>query len=156
MAAIHFIPACEADPLACIRVNVEGTEALLEACAKTDSVEAVVVASSAAVYRPSELAHDEDSDLLTDIYGHSKLWTEHLGKLFHARSGVPIGIARFFNVYGPGETNPHLIPTVLRQVENGDEISLGNLTTRRDYVFVGDVSEAVKGARPLGAQATVC
>ncbi len=153
LAAIHFIPACEANPVEAIDVNVRGTECVLEACAAVDSVESIVLASSAAVYQPALVAHSEGSSVdPTDIYGLTKLWVEQLGQLFHRKTGIDLGIARLFNVFGPGETNPHLIPAILEQARRRDELGLGNLSTRRDYVFVDDVAEALValGARCRG------
>jgi UDP-glucose 4-epimerase len=141
LAAIHYIPTCSAEPLACIGVNVDGTQAVLDACAAISRVQSVVLASSAAVYRPSEIPHGEESALgPTDVYGHTKLWAEQLMELFRARSGIGVGIARLFNVFGPGETNPHLIPTIIAQVRQSRTLHLGNLSTARDYVYVDDVA----------------
>jgi UDP-glucose 4-epimerase len=143
LAALHFIPACERDPRRAIRVNVEGTEAVLEA--SRGAAGAVVVASTAAVYEPSLEAHSETSTVApTDIYGLTKLWTENLAALFGRRTGTPVGVARLFNVFGPGETNPHLIPEIIRQLEAGDRLRLGNLSTKRDYVYVDDVARALQ------------
>ncbi len=143
LAAIHFIPACDADPKRCIDVNVGGTQSVLEG-ARASAAEAVVLASTAAVYAPAEQAHSEDSPLgPIDIYGLSKLWSEQLGELFTAKHDIPVGVARLFNVFGPGETNPHLIPAVIRQAEKGEELKLGNLSTKRDYVFVDDVAQGL-------------
>jgi UDP-glucose 4-epimerase len=144
LAAVHFIPTCDADPMSCISANVDGTQSVFDACAGASSVESIVVASSAAVYKPDSSAHHEDSALgPTDIYGHTKLWTEQLGALFHKKSGTSVGIARIFNVFGPGETNPHLIPSIIRQAEEGNDVCVGDLSTHRDYVFVGDVASAI-------------
>lgn len=140
LAAIHFIPECDQNPVATIDVNTVGTQVVLQACAETTCVKKLTLASTAAVYAPSFEAHHEASELgPTDIYGHTKLWSEQLCELFHRRTGASVGIARLFNVYGPGETNPHLIPTVLKQAERVGELWLGNLGTRRDYVYAGDV-----------------
>ncbi|MGZ8666722.1 MAG: NAD-dependent epimerase/dehydratase family protein [Solirubrobacterales bacterium] len=152
LAAIHYIPACEEDPAKAVAVNVEGTQRVLDAAAAAGAA-AVVLASSAAVYTPSPDAHGEDAELgPTDVYGHTKLWAEQLAGLFRRRTGVHTAIARLFNVYGPGETNPHLIPTILRQAELGSELRLGNVTTRRGYLFVDDATEALAS---LGARALV-
>ena len=62
---------------------------------------------------------------------------------------ISLGVARLFNVFGPGETNPHLIPTIVRQLQQGPELRLGNLSTKRDYIYVEDV------ARALGVSAHV-
>lgn len=144
LAAIHFIPLCESDPLNAIRTNVEGTQALLQACTAAGSIHSVVLASSGAVYRPDLAAHRETDDLgPTDTYGHTKLWAEQLTQLFHSRTGIGVGIARIFNTFGPGETNPHFIPSVMLQLMRGNPVRVGTLSTRRDYVYVSDVAEAI-------------
>ncbi len=157
LAAIHFIPTCEENPARAVAVNVEGTQRVLDA-ADAAGAGAVVLASSAAVYAPSSDAHGEDAELgPTDTYGHTKLWAEQLAGLFRDRTGIHTAVARLFNVYGPGETNPHLIPTILRQAELGPELRLGNLSTRRSYVFVDDAAAglATLGTRALGSSHSV-
>lgn len=144
LAAVHFIPLCESDPVNAIRTNVEGTQALLEACTAAGSIQSVVLASSGAVYRPDTTAHQETAELgPTDTYGHTKLWAEQLSHLFHAKTGIAVGIARIFNTFGPGETNPHFIPSVIVQLMEASTIRVGNLTTRRDYVYVSDLVAAI-------------
>ena len=144
LAAVHFIPTCESQPTLAIGVNVAGTQSVLEACSRTDSVESVVAASSGAVYEPDSHAHAEGSALgPTDVYGYSKEWTERLAAYFHKSSEIPVGIARIFNVIGPGETNPHLLPAIIEQITGTGELRLGNLTTRRDYIFSADVAEGL-------------
>jgi UDP-glucose 4-epimerase len=144
LAAVHFIPTCETQPTLAVGVNVAGTQSVLEACARADCVESVVIASSGAVYEPSMTRHGEDDAIgPTDVYGYTKEWAEKLGLYFHDRTAIPIGVARIFNVVGPGETNPHLLPAIIEQIRVGDELRLGNLTTRRDYVFSGDVAEGL-------------
>jgi UDP-glucose 4-epimerase len=144
LAAVHFIPLCESDPLNAIRTNVEGTQALLQACAAAGSIQSVVLASSGAVYRPDAGALNETNALgPTDIYGHTKQWAEELALLFHSKTGIAVGIARIFNTFGPGETNPHFIPSVILQLKQGDTLRVGTLSTRRDYVYVSDVASAI-------------
>jgi UDP-glucose 4-epimerase len=146
LAALHFIPACNHDPNAAVRANVGGTQSLLDACRGLESLETVVIASSAAVYTPAPTPHcEEDATEPNDIYGLTKLWNEQQVSLFHDDTGgrVGVGIARLFNVYGPGETNEHLIPAIIRQGQADTTLRLGNLDTRRDYVFVEDVADAL-------------
>jgi UDP-glucose 4-epimerase len=153
LAAIHFIPACDRDPKRCIDVNVGGTQSVLNAC-DASSIRSVVLASTAAVYAPADSAHHEDSAVgPTDIYGLTKLWTEQLADRFHRLTGHAVGVARLFNVFGPGETNPHLIPAIIAQAASGSELQLGDLTTKRDYVFVDDVADALM-AMSAAAEAT--
>ncbi|HEY8291141.1 MAG TPA: NAD-dependent epimerase/dehydratase family protein [Thermomicrobiales bacterium] len=151
LAALHFIPACNADPRRAIDVNVTGTQALLDGCAAVGTVEAIVLASSAAVYAASDLPLHEESALgPVDIYGHTKLWNEQQAALFHRRTGIAVGIARLFNQFGPGETNAHLIPAIIEQVRAGGPLRLGNLASKRDYLYTDDA------ARGLIALAAAC
>ncbi|QEG42498.1 NAD-dependent epimerase/dehydratase family protein [Roseimaritima ulvae] len=144
LAAIHFIPYCNRFPAECIRVNIEGTQNLLDALLNS-SVRRVVAASSAAVYPIHDGACGESSvsPEPTDVYGLSKLCNEMQLQQFHAKSGVDSAAARFFNVYGPRETNPHVIPELLNQLlEGASELKLGNLEPKRDYIHVEDVARA--------------
>ena len=60
LAAVHFIPDCDADPLRCLQVNVEGTRAVLEATATLAHRVSLVLASSAAVYAPADGPYEEE------------------------------------------------------------------------------------------------
>ena len=142
LAAMQYAPACEKAPRECVSINVGGTQAVLDACEGT-SVSAIVFTSSAAVYAPAADAVNEAAAVAPiDVYGHTKLWGEQLLRLFHRRTGTAIGIARLFSVYGPGDTNPHLA-SVIMQAQGGDGITLGNLSTQRDYVYVDDVAKGL-------------
>ncbi|MDQ2811088.1 MAG: NAD-dependent epimerase/dehydratase family protein [Actinomycetota bacterium] len=145
LAALHFIPDCDADPARCLQVNVDGTRAVLDATATLGLRASLVLASSAAVYAPADgpLREQEDSIGPVDVYGHSKRWAEELAAGFAARTGTAVGIARLFNVFGPGETNAHFIPSLICQLKAGELVRLGNLFSRRDYVFVDDVADAL-------------
>ena len=145
LAALHFIPDCDADPARCLRVNVDGTRSVLEAVGALSDPVSLVLASSAAVYAPADGPHREQEDSLgpVDVYGYSKLWAEELAAGFAARTGTAVGIARLFNVFGPGETNAHFIPSLISQMKAGESVRLGNLSSKRDYVFVDDVADAL-------------
>lgn len=157
LAALHFIPDCNRDPERCLSTNVLGTQVVLEAAAACPNLRGFVFASTAAVYEPSLLPHNEESRLgPSDVYGNSKLAAEQLVDAFHCRTNIPTGVARLFNVYGPGETNPHLIPAVIGQARRAATLFLGDLSTSRDYVFTEDVAvgfarlaNAVAGERSL-------
>ncbi|HEU5331151.1 MAG TPA: NAD-dependent epimerase/dehydratase family protein [Actinocrinis sp.] len=145
LAALHFIPECDADPAHCLQVNVDGTRSVLTAMAALRGPASLVLASSAAVYTPADAPHREQEDSLgpVDVYGYSKLWAEELATGFGARTGTGVGIARLFNVFGPGETNAHFIPSLICQMKAGESVRLGNLASKRDYVFVDDVADAL-------------
>lgn len=145
LAAMHFIPDCDADPGECLSVNIVGTQTVMDVIATVSPMPALVYISSAAVYGPDSRPHIELESRVapTDVYGCSKLAGEQLVEAFARRTGSSCSMARLFNVYGPDETNPHLIPTVIRQAQIGTDLHLGNLATRRDYVFTEDVARAL-------------
>ena len=155
LAALHYIPYCDRNPVETVEVNVAGTRNLLS-CLRSHLPERVFFASTAAVYKPGTTPHREpDIPGPTDIYGQTKLAGEELVELFHARTGVPTIIGRLFNVIGPNETNPHLVPEIVKELRAGvRRLRLGNLTTKRDYVHASDVAFAISALldmRPVGS-----
>jgi UDP-glucose 4-epimerase len=141
-AALHYIPECEAQPDEAISINTLGTANVARACSPET---ALVFISTAAVYSPQEDAHVEDKSPLgpMDVYGLTKLQGEQFVRHWAAQKGLRAAIVRMFNVVGPGETNPHLLPAILAQLLAGHRIlRLGNCHPRRDYI---DVSDAAAG-----------
>lgn len=155
LAAIHYIPYCNAHPRQTLRVNVEGTAAVLEACKQTPP-QRLFFTSTAAVYPiSSDPISEETMPNPLDIYGLSKWFGEQLVTQFCAETDVRCVIARLFNVYGPGETNPHLMPEIVRQLKaQGNTVRLGNLEPKRDYVFVEDVVRIVHALTMFDGQAS--
>lgn len=145
LAALHFIPYCNAHPAETMSVNVVGTQNLLEALRRGPASRLVAV-SSAAVYPPRTGANGEDDPGgPTDVYGLSKWVNEQQLQLFSTQCpATRVAAARLFNVFGPRETNPHVIPEILRQIADGrDDLNLGNVKPKRDYVYAADVAAAL-------------
>ncbi|MCS7318121.1 MAG: NAD-dependent epimerase/dehydratase family protein, partial [Candidatus Dojkabacteria bacterium] len=59
LAALHFIPACVADPVRTISLNVLGTQCVL-AAARHAGIERLFFASTGDVYAPADQPHHED------------------------------------------------------------------------------------------------
>jgi len=156
LAAVHFIPYCNAHPVEAYEINVLGTINVLDACEACGSVEQVFVASTAAVYPIADGAMAETHATgPMDIYGITKLATEKLVSEFHLRTGITSIVGRFFNAFGPNETNPHLIPEIQKQVLSGvRELRLGNLDPKRDFIHTEDMSRAMSAL--LRAQVKGC
>lgn len=152
LAAVHYIPACERAPCDAVAINVQGTVNLLDAARSCR----FVFASTAAVYPPSLDAHVEDSAALgpVDIYGYTKLHGEQYASYYHAAGRVDAVVVRLFNVVGPGETNPHIVPTVIHQISDGARrLKLGNLFPHRDYIDVSDVASGFRRLSVLPGRA---
>lgn len=145
LAAIHFIPYCNANPFESADINIRGTMNVLNAAKKLKNLKKVFFASTAAVYPISDHAVDEDHTLLPlDIYGLTKLTGESLCREFQLQTGIDTICCRFFNAFGPNETNPHLIPEIEKQLRNGARnIALGNLAPKRDFIHTFDMANAV-------------
>ena len=152
LAAVHFIPYCNQHPVEAADININGTINVLDAAQAIESVEQVFVASTAAVYPIADGAMDEQHVLgPMDIYGTTKLATEKLASEFHLRTGIPTIVGRFFNAFGPNETNPHLFPEIQRQVLSGARtLKLGNLDPKRDYIHTEDMSRAMSALLSKG------
>jgi UDP-glucose 4-epimerase len=144
LAAIHYIPECNANPERTLRVNVEGTMSLLNASAAA-GVEHFLLASSGAVYADSPEFLGESSPVApVDIYGWSKWFAEELCRWHAQPTGLRVTICRLFNNYGPRETNRHIIPEILEQLKSGDRLKLGNTKPRRDYIHTSDCARAMR------------
>lgn len=140
LAAIHYIPECEREPASALRTNVVGAVNLLLAAPAGCRF---VYASSGAVYKPDTHPHCEGTAQLepNDIYGLSKLHGEHYVRHIARERSLAAVIVRLFNVVGPGETNPHLLPEIVAQLKAGrTTIRLGNLWPKRDYIHVEDAA----------------
>jgi len=146
LAALHFIPAAVADPAAAISLNVHGTQCVLSACREA-GVERFWFASTGDVYPPSESPHrEDDAPAPCNVYGLSKLMGEQLIALeARHRPEARFVVGRLFNLYGPRETNPHILPEILQQVRArpGEPLRLGNVWPKRDLVPVADAARAV-------------
>ena len=152
LAAIHYIPYCNAHPQEAMRTNVDGTEAVFRLC-KAANVPRIVFASSAAVYPSAAgpLHEVRTPPAPLDIYGFTKWFGEELADWMSKDGDTRFAIARLFNVYGPRETSPHLIPALLKQMIEGlNTLKVGNLEPKRDYIYVDDMA---RGLYELGVLA---
>jgi UDP-glucose 4-epimerase len=140
MAAHHFIPFCDQHPCETLRVNVEGTHLVLSEAAR-HGVGVAVLASSGSLY-PSkdDVLSEELAAAPVDIYGLSKHLAEQVAHLISSATDLSCLAARLFNTYGPHETNPHLIPHIVENLRHGSAVQLGNIHTKRDYIYVDDVA----------------
>lgn len=145
LAAIHFIPYCNQHPYESSNINIQGTMNVLDACAAFE-IKTVLFASTAAVYPIYDQAVSEQHETgPMDIYGLSKLAGERLCNEYFLKTNRTTIVCRFFNAFGPNETNPHLIPEIQQQINDGKrKIKLGNLTPKRDFIHTSDMASAVR------------
>jgi nucleoside-diphosphate-sugar epimerase len=153
---VHLAGALRDEPTpGLFEVNVLGTEALLEAIAAAGLryPPKVIFGSSGSVYgavTPAALPIDEDTRAQPiDAYAVSKHAAENLALVIAKRHGIALSIARIFNVVGPGQDERHICGWLARQFAEAragiakSEITVGPLTTTRDFVDVRDVAAGI-------------
>ncbi len=147
MAALHFIPYCNAHPQEALDVNILGLGAVIRAV-RSAPLRAFVFPSSGAIYGFGDEPWPETAPARPDeIYGISKWMGEQIMGRFHAdRPELRTVVARLFNTYGPRETNPHVLPEVMKALRAGRTIELGNLWPQRDLIYVTDTARALVAA----------
>jgi GDP-4-dehydro-6-deoxy-D-mannose reductase len=150
LAARSHVGASWTDGRELTAVNVDGTRAIVDACARA-AVARVVVVGSAEQYGAVEgaiepIAESTECRPLSP-YGASKLAAERVALDAHRERGLGVVCVRAFNHTGPGQSSAFLVPGLAARVvaaERGasDEITLGNGTPVRDFSDVRDVVRA--------------
>ena len=142
-----------ADPLADAAINILGTLNLLEAVRSSGGKARFVFTSTGgAIYgdfnRPPNIENypkDPESP-----YAVSKLSAEYYMAYYGRVQGMACAAVRFGNVYGPRQ-DPHgeagVVAIFCTRILEGKPLTIfGDGTQTRDYVYVGDVAEAVWAA----------
>ena len=111
------------DPVSTFKTNIQGTWNILEASKKAgNQIKSITIASSDKAYGTSDL----------------------LGQTYADTYGLPIGIARCGNIYGPGDLNwSRIVPGTIKSIFNHQQPMLrSDGSNTRDYIFVRDVVQA--------------
>ena len=135
------------DPVSTFKTNIQGTWNILEASKKAgNQIKSITIASSDKAYGTSEiLPYLEDFPLKgSGPYDVSKSCTDLLGQTYADTYGLPIGIARCGNIYGPGDLNwSRIVPGTIKSIFNHQQPMLrSDGSNTRDYIFVRDVVQA--------------
>ena len=119
------------NPRESIRVNVNGTNRVME-WAKKRNVKVIYAGSSSKHYDPSD-----------SPYAMSKYLGEEICKLYKKSFHVNVEIARFYNVYGPGENIDEKFGNVIgiwsAKIQNNEPIPIvGDGEQKRDFLYIKD------------------
>jgi len=152
VAAQAAVPRSVADPLLDASVNVLGTIGLLEACRRNGVSRAIYTSTGGAGYGDTTvLPTPEDHPLRpASPYGVSKITAERYLECWAGLTGGRGLTLRLANVYGPrqdpaGEAGVIAIFTS-RLLSGASCVVNGDGEQTRDYVYVGDVADAVARA----------
>jgi UDP-glucose 4-epimerase len=121
----------------------------LETIRSVGDVGFTYISSGGAVYGNPPHVRATETDPLRPVstYGVSRLAGETYAQMYATTFGIPTQVVRCSNVYGPGQSHSRLqgaVAVFLNRVAAGLTISIvGNGTSIRDYVHIGDVGSAV-------------
>jgi NAD dependent epimerase/dehydratase len=143
LAALIGIPYSYLNPLDVADTNIQGTLNLILA-AKEFGVEKFVHTSTSEVYGTAQhVPMDENHPVNPQSpYAATKASADQLALSFYYTYGLPLGIIRPFNVYGPRQSARSVVSSIIMQALTKDEIRIGTLSTSRDLTYVTD---SVKG-----------
>jgi GDP-4-dehydro-6-deoxy-D-mannose reductase len=118
---------------------------------------ALVMAGSNSEYAESDVAQiDERAPLETlKSYGASKA----AGGLLAVATGHALGVntinLRLFNVFGPGEANHRLLPSLVRNLSVGKSVDLSEGSQVRDFLHVDDACRAIITALQMASRSNL-
>ena len=124
------------EPTECFRVNVKGTQAVME-WARAKNVKVIYAGSSSKHHDPSD-----------SPYAMYKYLGEEVCKLYKKSYNVDVQIARFYNVYGPSESldekNGNVIGIWRKKILTGQKLPIvGDGEQRRDFTHVDDIVDGL-------------
>ncbi len=133
-----------------LEINFLGTKNILDAYSSSPTAKKFIYTSTGKVYGtiqylPIDEKHPPEP---MNILGKSKYITERLID-FYDNGSKNLVVLRIFNVFGEKQKNNFLIPTILSQLQNSSsqsgkmEITLGDITAKRDYIYIDDVVNSI-------------
>ncbi|MEM1514807.1 MAG: NAD-dependent epimerase/dehydratase family protein [Candidatus Bathyarchaeia archaeon] len=127
-------------------INIFGTLNVLNSALKSNSIEKVLFASSAAVYGEVKTIPQDEAHPLEPhwSYGVSKLCAERYCIQYHKLYGLNTTVFRYSIVYGPKEWFGRVLTIFIKRIflENRPPIIFGDGSQIRDYVYVKDLVKA--------------
>lgn len=144
LGAQALVPLALEDPMETLNANVMGTVHVLEAARQLGTVTGILVASSDKAYGKDCVDAVETQSLNGDHpYDVSKTCTDLISTTYFKTYGLPVAIARFGNIFGPGDLYfNRIVPGVMQSLIKNQELEIrSNGKFRRDYLYVKDVAE---------------
>jgi len=125
-------------PLSVFKVNIMGTLNILEAVRKNKKV-GLIIASTSHVYGKNKLPFlEEYFPKPSSPYETSKACADILAQTYKNYYALPIAIARFINIYGPGDLNKRIIPKTIKLLFQNKPPILYDTKTKRSYLYIDD------------------
>ncbi len=133
-------------PLLYQKVNVEGTNNLLEV-SKNSNVKKFIFASSSSVYgenRKVPFSENDSVDNPISPYASTKKAGELICYTYHHLYNLPCTCLRFFTVYGPRQRPDMAIHKFTRALYRDEEIPMfGDGSSQRDFTYISDIIDGI-------------
>jgi len=124
-----------------LQANAIGTENLLAAASALAIRPIIVMAGSGLEYTPQNRPYREtDPAAPLSAYGAAKAAAALCAHFYSSR--LPITLLRLFDVYGPGDSPPRLLPYIVARSKRGEMVELTGCEQVRDYTYVQDIAES--------------
>lgn len=146
LAALIGIPYSYVAPAHCVRTNIQGTLAALEA-ARAEGVRRVVHTSTSETYGSAQYEPMDESHPLVaqSPYAATKIAADQLAGSYFRSFDLPVTTLRPFNTFGPRQSMRAVLPTLMTQALYADRIMVGALEPIRDMTYVSDTVDAFLG-----------
>lgn len=145
LAAQAIVPTAYYNPLETLETNIMGTANVLEAARLYGNVKAIIIVSSDKAY--GKISRAAETAFLSGDHPYeiSKVAADLLATTYFKTYSLPVVIIRFGNVFGEGDLNfNRIIPGIMKSlILNKTLIVRSNGKYIRDYVYVGDIVEAL-------------
>lgn len=134
------------DPNLYHRVNVIGSQYILDAC-RAYRPSHLVFASSSSVYggiRETPFRETMPCDRPVSPYAATKRMNELMAHVYHRVYGLRVTLLRFFTVYGPRQRPEMAIHKFAKLIESGKPVPMfGDGSALRDYTYIDDILDGV-------------
>ena len=142
LAALIAIPYSYDAPRSYVETNIIGTMNVLNA-ARGLGTERIVNTSTSEVYGTAQYVPIDENHPLQgqSPYSATKIGADKIAESYFRSFVTPVVTVRPFNTYGPRQSSRAVIPTIITQALEQNEIKLGNLSPTRDLNFVSDTAQ---------------
>lgn len=145
LAAAVGVKLTEEDPLYTLNMNINGTYNILQS-SKINNVKKIIFASSSEIYGEAANIPIKETEPPIPItnYGISKITGEEYVKAFSKTSPMKYSILRFFNAYGPGQSNSFVMSEFVNKAISNKTINIhGSGKQLRAFCHVNDIVSGI-------------